>query len=101
MQNPTNQTPTKHKNPNSSQPQAVPIQLNTASLQSLQQGQTLTFSTMSPGVSVVPQGAQTPTKTILQVKTKVLKFSQKHLPKIKYSFKSRYFPTYYINLNFG
>lgn len=52
------------KNPNSSQPQAVPIQLNPASIQSLQQGQTLTFNTMAPGVSVLPQGAQTPTKTI-------------------------------------
>lgn len=52
------------KTPNSSQPQAVPIQLNPASIQSLQQGQTLTFNTMAPCVSVLPQGAQTPTKTI-------------------------------------
>ncbi|CAC5368001.1 LIN54 [Mytilus coruscus] len=53
------------KNPNSSQPQAVPIQLNPSSLQSLQQGQALTFNqTMAPAVSVVPQSAQTPTKTI-------------------------------------
>lgn len=52
------------KNPNSNQPQAVPLQLNKGSLQSLQPGQTLTLSSMAPGVSVIPQGAQTPTKTI-------------------------------------
>ncbi|VDI37753.1 Hypothetical predicted protein [Mytilus galloprovincialis] len=53
------------KNPNSSQPQAVPIQLNPSSLQSLQHGQTLTFNqSMAPAVNVVPQSAQTPTKTI-------------------------------------
>lgn len=52
------------KNPNSNQPQAVPLQLHKASLQSLQPGQTLTLSSMAPGVTVVPQGVQTPTKTI-------------------------------------
>lgn len=42
------------KNPNSSQPQAVPVQVQTVSLSQSAQ----------PGVSIIPQSPKTPTKTI-------------------------------------
>ncbi|XP_069123700.1 protein lin-54 homolog isoform X2 [Argopecten irradians] len=44
------------KNPNTSQPQAMPIQLNQVLGQTLSSG--------GQGISIVPQGSQTPTKTI-------------------------------------
>ncbi|XP_021379566.1 protein lin-54 homolog isoform X2 [Mizuhopecten yessoensis] len=46
------------KNPNTSQPQAMPIQLNQVL------GQTMSLSSMGQGINIIPQGSQTPTKTI-------------------------------------
>ncbi|XP_033755545.1 protein lin-54 homolog isoform X2 [Pecten maximus] len=46
------------KNPNTSQPQAMPIQLNQVL------GQTMSLSSGGQGISIIPQGSQTPTKTI-------------------------------------
>ncbi|XP_060083666.1 protein lin-54 homolog isoform X2 [Ylistrum balloti] len=46
------------KNPNTSQPQAMPIQLNQVI------GQTMSLSSVAQGINIIPQGSQTPTKTI-------------------------------------
>lgn len=46
------------KNPNTSQPQAMPIQLNQVL------GQTMSLSSLGQGINIIPQGSQTPTKTI-------------------------------------
>ncbi|XP_048758955.2 protein lin-54 homolog isoform X2 [Ostrea edulis] len=51
------------KNPNSDQPQVMPVQVNQLGQLQLQQGHTFSVAS-SGGISLLPQGAQTPTKTI-------------------------------------
>lgn len=51
------------KNPNSDQPQVMPVQVNQLGQFQLQSGQSFNVSS-SGGISLLPQGSQTPTKTI-------------------------------------
>jgi hypothetical protein len=51
------------KNPNSDQPQVMPVQVNQLNQLQLPQGQTFSVSSTG-GISLLSQGAQTPTKTI-------------------------------------
>lgn len=51
------------KNPNSDQPQVMPVQVNQLGQFQLQSGQSFNVSS-SGAISLLPQGSQTPTKTI-------------------------------------